>query len=228
MIINCVGGHGDVMFCEPIFKNMWLRDGIKPTVIIHDHQMFFKDYIESANFVPASQMPHLRDDANMREDYIPLRWASQIHRGYALDFHDDYENGMLDKYRLLGLSEDLWKTLSINLEIKQSTVPILFGDFILINEFSQAGQINIYKKRMFENRNMYNKSGCNVIDWWANIRYACENHHVSTSTFYIMQAIKNKYQEWNGPCYLYPRPNIDGLRGISQLNPDFNLIRVIK
>lgn len=230
MLINCIGGHGDVMFCEPIYKYFWQRDGIKPTVIIHDHQMFFKDYIESANFIPASQMPQLRDDANMREGYIPLRWASQIHRGYALDYHDDFENVMLDKYRLLGLDEDLWKSLNINFNTKKSTDLLnqfTSRSYILINENSQAGKINL----SFVNTNgkgiyMNAISRYNVIDWWEIIFYAEENHHVSTSTFYLMQAIKNKFREWNAPCYIYPRPNSDGLRGISQLKPDFNLIRV--
>jgi hypothetical protein len=132
---------------------------------------------------------------------------------------------MLDKYRLLGLNDDLWKTLEIKLEDGFGTVQHINGPFILINERSQAGSIEIPfngKKHL----KMYDRPYTSLIDWWKIIRDARENHHVSTSTFHLMQAIKNKFPEWNAPCYIYPRPNIDGLRGISQLNPDFNLIRV--
>lgn len=227
-IINNIAGHGDVMFCEPIYKYFWQRDGIKPTVIIHDHQMFFKDYIESANFIPASQMPQLRDDANMREGYVPLRWASQIHKGYALDYHDDFENVMLDKYRLLGLSEDLWKTLNVKLNSAFQNEDFIknINKSFIFNSHCEIGTINIPFPTEIGCVLMRKTKGYNLIDWWLPIFLAKENHHVSTSTFYLMQAIKNKFPEWNAPCYIYPRPNSDGLRGISQLKPDFNLIRV--
>lgn len=233
VIINAISGYGDVMFMEPIYRYFWRRDGTKPTVIIHDHQMFFKDYIDSANFVPASHYPQLRDDAVMRGGYLPLRWANQIHRGYGLHDHHDCENVMLDKYRLLGLSEDLWKTLEINFDWSkagQLTLELNMNknqNYVLFNEHSQAGDTDIRIPGLQAYKHYMNAvGGYTVIDWWSAILDARENHHVSTSTFYLMQAIKNKYPNWNVPCYIYPRPNFDGLRGISQLIPDFNLIRV--
>lgn len=232
-IINCIGGFGDVMFCEPIYLAMWQRDGTKPTVIIHDHQMYFKDYIDNANFVPASQWPELRDCAEMKEGYLPLRWANQIFRGYALDDHHDCENVMLDKYRLLGLPDDLWKTLDLNFDWPKAGHLMLelnmskHDDYALFNEHSQAGDADIRVPGLQVRKHYMNAiGGYTLVDWWSAILDARENHHVSTSTFYLMQAIKNKYRTWNAPCYIYPRPNFDGLRGISQLVPDFNLIRM--
>lgn len=227
IIINSIGGHGDQLFSEPIYRHYWNKDGIKPTVIIHDHQMFFKDYIDSANFVPASHYPQLRDDAVMREGYLPLRWANQIYRGYGLYDHHDCENVMLDKYRLLSLSEDLWKTLNVKLLYYSAIPPLVSNKYLLLNEHSQAGDIQVPTTGdVREILHMYNHPAYSLIDWWTHIKDAEENHHVSTSTFYLMQAIKNQYPNWNVPCYIYKRPNEDGLRGISQLNPDFNLIRM--
>lgn len=244
-IINCVGGHGDVMFCEPIFRWFWQRDVVKPQVIIHDHQMYFKDYIDSANFIPKSNHPEADNPTLHRTDNfrsienINLRWANQIYRGYAPHDHHDFANVMLDKYRLLGLPEDLWKTLNINFDIripqckgvdlamKLNVLPTL--KYALLNQNSQAGKANVAKPGLQVYKiHMEEIPGYNVIDWWYLIWSARENHHVSTSTFYLMQAIKNKLQEWNAPCYIYPRPNDDGLLGISQLKPDFNIIRVEK
>lgn len=237
-IINCIGGYGDVLFCEPIFRRYWKLDGQKPIVIIHQHQMWIQEYIESAVFTKDLGIFTVNDFIHS-EEFINLRYANQIFRGYGPHDHHDLENMMLDKYRLLGLPEDLWKTLDIKLTDKKGNI-IMFANatigssmapktkWILINEMSQAGSIKI-NPRLPENSRIVRmsfESGQNLIDWAYRIYQVTENHHVSTSTFFLMQAIKNKYPEWNAPCYIYPRPNEDGLRGISQLHPDFNLIRV--
>ena len=100
------------------------------------------------------------------------------------------------------------------------------SEYILVNNHSQAGRINIKP----ENRKklpiieMKEVPGYNVLDWAAVILHAKENHHVSTSTFFIMQAIANKFS-FDSKVFIYPRPNEDGLRGISKLNPTFKLIR---
>lgn len=236
--IGCVGGYGDILFCEPIFRWFLKRDGVKPIVIIHAHQMWISQYIESAMFTSAC--PPIAETGSLFHDetFINLRYANQIFRGYGPDDHSDLENMMIDKYRLLGLPEDLWKTLDIKLFSDKITMikPSSIGrtgstyEYYLINEHSQAGDIKI-KLELPEFTPVFYMNAQPVetlIDWSYRIYAAKENHHVSTSTFFLMQAIKNKYPKWNAPCYIYPRPNVDGLRGISQLKPDFNLIRVEK
>lgn len=219
---------GDILFCEPIYRHFYNLDGIKPKVIIRDHLMNLQPYIDSAEFVPASKWGGDIDTLEHNKNFINLRFANQIYRGYDKWYHGDYENCMLDKYRLLGLSEDLWKRLDIRIFFKGNFCN-LFHDYALFNPFCQAGNISfegIFYDGMHVLMNINNSF--TVIDWWEHIKSAKENHHVSTSTFFLMQAIKNKFPEWNSPCYIYPRPNEDGLRGISQLHPDFNLIRVEK
>lgn len=240
MVINILHSIGDILFCEPIYRYYWKKDGVKPTVIIRDHLLWLQNYIESADFLGASKWDGDIDNCHMTDDYIPLRFANQIYRGYDLWDNRDLENCMLDKYRLVMLPEDLWKTLEIKLTQPDGNVTIFATatpgptfapptKWYLINEHSQAGSVKIDLDKK-DGRIVYMESQpeSTVIDWAYRIKQAEENHHVSTCTFFIMQAIKNKFPSWNAPCYIYPRPNEDGLRGISQLKPDFNLIRVEK
>ena len=62
-------------------------------------------------------------------------------------------------------------------------------------------------------------NGFTLIDWMAVMERATENHHVSTSTFFLFEVLKLKT-----PIHLYARPNEDGLRGISNLNQSFDYI----
>lgn len=233
MVINQFHAIGDILFCEPIFRHFWNKNGEKPIVPLRDHLMWLAEYIESANFVPMSKFKLDYDSMEMSNpDYLPLRFANQIVRGLAPDDHTDYANTMPDKYILCGLDPMLWKTLKINfnyqklleLTCKVSGTKNIDGH-ILINENSQAGKINI-DSSMFSGETimkMKEVPGYTVIDWALTILNAKENHHVSTCTFYIMQALCNQYA-FRSKVFMYPRPNADGLQGISKLNPDFKYI----
>jgi len=64
--------------------------------------------------------------------------------------------------------------------------------------------------------------GYNVMDWAPIMLLAKENHHVSTSTFFILEALK----DYKGKIFIYARSNEDGLRGISKLNTSFSYTKV--
>lgn len=225
MILNQLHSIGDILFCEPIFRNYWQRDGVKPMVPIRDHLFWMSEYIESANFIKESDAIKAGMDLECTEvspGYMPLRWANQILRGYDKNDHHDFENMMLDKYRLCGLDPMLWKTLEI--KFNYSKAFILVNSYnaderrVVINTHSQAGEIKVGSIGI----PMSNKRDFSVLDWVYLIAGAEENHHVSTCTFFIFQAIFNQVIGGIRDIHLYARPNEDGLRGISQLNPDFD------
>ncbi len=226
MIINQAAAIGDILFIEPICRHIWNTTGIKPILPVRDHLFWISEYIDSADFRLMSQYPIDYDSMSMEDkNYLPLRFANQIVRGLAPDDHHDYANMMLDKYILAGLDPMLWKTLIINFNEQKSDR--LFkhlnlkatDEYVLVNENSQAGIVNIFPKGAFCQYRVIKMSevpGFNVLDWWKVMMYAKENHHVSTCTFYILDAIK-----YTGKVTMYPRPNQDGLQGISKLNPTF-------
>lgn len=223
MIINILHAIGDIIFCEPIYRYYWERDGIKPTVVIRDHLMWLQDYIESAKFLRESQWNWDIDNNVPTDNYLPLRFANQIIRKLDKNDHSDFENCMQDKYILAGLRPDLWKELALTFNIERSRE--LFAhldissddDYIVVNERSQAGQVEIKPEPKYKIVRMYDVPGYNVLDWAPVMLLAKENHHVSTCTFFIFEALK----DYKGKIFIYPRPNEDGLRGISKLNPTF-------
>ena len=231
MIINQIHSIGDILFLEPMFRYFWKERGARPIVPLRDHLMWMADYIDSANFVKLSTFhwPY-KNEMAMSDDYLPLRWANQIIRGYDENDHHDFENMMNDKYILAGLEPDMWRELKLNFKDNRSEkLMIHLGlmeksgsivRYVLVNENSQAGNITIKPKTNLQVVKMRDIPGFTVIDWHLVIQMAVENHHVSTSTFYLMQAITNQYH-FDSIVFLYPRPNQDGLRGISQLNPTF-------
>ncbi len=225
MVINQIHAIGDILFCEPIFRHYWNKNGERPIVPLRDHLLWLGSYIDSANFVPMSTFNLDYESMDMSNpDYLPLRFANQIVRGLDRNDHSDYANTMPDKYILCGLDPDLWKTLKINFKpekmyaLKKELVHV--QDFNLINNHSQAGVLEIEVNNGRYNIEMQNKPGYTVLDWGDIMMQAKENHHVSTSTFYVLQALYNQY-DFDSSIYLYPRPNMDGLQGISKLNPSF-------
>jgi hypothetical protein len=229
MVINQFHSIGDIIFIEPICRHFWKKNGEKPTLPVRDHLMYIAEYMDSANFVPMSKFTLDYDSLKMdTPDYLPLRFANQIFRGLGPNDHSDYENMMADKYNLIGLNSQIWKTL--DLKFNQVRGRKLFEvlklnpkeEYILINENSQAGKISVIIEEDIRIIYMKDIPGFTVFDWYLVMLYAKENHHVSTCTFYIMQAIVNKFY-FKSKVFIYPRPNEDGLRGISKLNPNYNL-----
>jgi hypothetical protein len=131
---------------------------------------------------------------------------------------------------MLDLEESLWKTIKLNFNYKKGAdlAQLLnisvFEEYTLRNETCQIGNIIIILNKNKRVVNMKPIVGFSMIDWFLIHKQADGIHTVSTSTFFMMQALSN--EGWFSPeVHVYGRPNEDGLRGISQLEPDFNLIR---
>lgn len=237
MVINQFASIGDIIFLEPMYRHFWNKTGSKPIVPVRDHLFWLADYIDSARFVKMSQYPMDYESTRMDDNYFPARFANQVYRKLSKYDHSDLENMMLDKYRLAGLDPEMWKTIKLDfkdgrsvqlmqdLKLMEPDGKVVNKEFMLINQYSQAGWISIDPKTEMKKVRMTERSGYTPIDWHLLMQMATENHHVSTSTFFIMQAIANQFH-FDSTVYLYPRPNEDGLRGISQLNPTFKIKRM--
>lgn len=204
-----------------MFKHFWNQNGEKPIVPVRNHLMWLADYIDSAHFIPETELK------NHPGHYIlNTMHANQLLRGYAMHDHHDFENMMLDKYLFAKLDPMMWKGLKINF-IKERAERLLrqLGlnngiRFVLVNEHSQAGDVKINPETNSFVVKMDTLSGFTVLDWYLVMLYSEEIHTVSTSTFYMMQALMPDLEVCT-EIFLYPRPGEDGLRGISKLNPDF-------
>lgn len=226
--INQPFGIGDIIFLEPMYRHFWMRDGVKPTLWVRNHLMHLQPYFDSVNMVPCEGKNI--DDMNMRHDYFPARFANQIYRGYDANDHHDLENMMLDKYRLASIDTERWKEIHLvfneqkAMELYASQVKRFHGtEYICVNEFSGVGHAEIHVETDLPIVTMGHIAGYSVIDWYLVMAMAKENHHVSTSTFFLFQAMHNKFGgKLNTKVFTYPRPNEDGVKGISSLNPSFD------
>lgn len=232
MVINQFHAIGDILFIEPICRHFWIITGEKPILPIRDHLMWLANYIESADFRPMSKFElDYESIETSNPSYLPLRFANQILRNLEKDDHSDFSNTMPDKYELLGIHSSNWLLLDLRFDLKKcrllyEKVNPNSEPYILVNEHSQAGIIPINPKTDLKVIKMHQIEGFTVLDWALLMLFATENHHVSTCTFYILQAIANKFP-LNSKIFIYPRPNADGLLGISKLNPTFEWTAVI-
>lgn len=197
--------------------------------------MWIADHINSADFIPETLYQAKKE--NLKDSVLNTMYANQIYRKHPMDYHGDFENCMLDKYRLAGMEVNQWKDIKIHPKNDSKAINLMkelglqegkcIKDYILVNENSQAGsvEINPIVPKGVEVVKMRFIPGYNVIDWYWVIQSALENHHVSTSTFFIMQAISRSYF-FDSKVFIYPRPNEDGLRGISNLVPGFHYTKM--
>jgi len=216
MLVNQPAGIGDILFIQPI---LWQMNHL---LAIEDSLYPITEHLVGINTIKKSECK--ADLSAPNSEHLNLRWANQLFRNYDLNDHHDYENMMLDKYRLVNLDPMLWKTLKVNRNYERESV--LIGtlnlknkDFILINGHSRAGEIDVSINSKTKIIYMRPLNCFTVVDWMGVMELAKENHHVSTSTFFLFEILK-----LNTPTYIYPRPNEDGLRGISNLKPSFNYI----
>lgn len=245
MVINQFAAIGDILFIEPICRHIWNVTDKKPILPVRDHLMWFADHINSAIFTPMSKFSLDYESMEISNpDYLPLRFANQIMRNLDKHDHSDFTNTMPDKYLL---AEEFFKmhnmpsmkhTIS-SLNKSWSNVLWHFNfdksadlfialnlssdeEFIFVNEHSQAGSIKINPENPNNLRivRMEVIPGFNVLDWTPIMLLAKEHHHVSTCTFYMLEGMK-AIHDAEIPITIYPRPNKDGLQGISKLNPSF-------
>lgn len=272
MVINQFHAIGDLLFCEPIFRYYWKKNGVKPIVPVRDHLMWLSDAIESADFRPMSKFELDYDSMEINNpDYLPLRFANQILRGLDANDHSDFENCMLDKYLLVAFLEsnnasikyleqfplkeqmvrsaentvrfnlsDLalpkWTDIKLKFDWSRGQhlselhkVLFMNNRYTLINNYSQAGELDIKSSSGLLIHFMTEVPGYSVLDWCSMIVNAADFHSVSTSTFFAMQALCNELGSSEIPdLYIYPRPNEDGLRGVKNLIEEvgFNVIKM--
>ena len=199
-IINQFHSIGDILFIEPICRKIWQDTFKKPILPVRDHLMWLSRYIESAEFKPMSKFNLDYESTDITySEYLPLRFANQIVRGLDKNDHSDFENCMPDKYILAQQRIEDWKRIELNfdeaLASELMTTELKIKEpYVLVNNHCQAGTIDIKPNTTDRIIYMSEIKGFTLIDWYGVILQAKEFHTVSTSTYFLCQAIHNKYQ----------------------------------
>jgi hypothetical protein len=230
-VFNQFQGLGDILFCEPIARHFY-EDGKNEIYWpINDEFMWLTEYIKYINFVPKSTHSMNYESLHLglidgNKFFVPLRFANPIVRKLQPHDYSDQYHTMLDKYRMLGFSENMWKTLKWerNLEKENELFNLLVKDknYILVNTKWSDGIVPIETESTFQRVNMEILNGFTLLDWSKIIENASEIHTVSTSNLFLLETLNLKTEK----VYIYPRkPRENNLDGISEfVNKKFKLI----
>jgi hypothetical protein len=231
-IINQFQGLGDVFFCEPIARHLY--NGGENEIIwpILDEYIWIKKYIPYINFIKKNEFNFNYESTYFGQldestTHVPLRFANPIFRSlHPHDYSDQYHT-MLDKYRMMGLPEDMWRTFSwVRDEEKENELYNLLiknNNYVLVNNFWSDGIVDINFNAGDRDVIYMNKiDGYTLFDWAKVIENADEIHTVSTSNLYIIECLELKTER----IYIYPRrPRENNFDGISEfVNKKFNLV----
>ena len=193
--------------------------------------MWINDYIKYINFVPKSSCNINYESLHLGlidNDvyFVPLRFANPIVRKLLPHDYSDQYHTMLDKYRLLGLSEDLWRTFKFNRNLKKEeelfNLLIKNEKYILVNTKWSDGNVPIHTESNYQIINRDTLNGFTLFDWSKIIENASEIHTVATSNLFLLETLNLKTDK----VYIYLRkPRENNFDGISEfVNKKFKLI----
>lgn len=215
IILLQFSGLGDILFIEPIARK-YHNNGYNVIWPINDDLIWIKDYITYVDFKKKSEYPMDYEQCNFAYEYegipvLPIRFSNPIYRGFEPHYGDDKPNWMQDKYRLLNLPLDLWKTLQFTRNIeKENELYTLLGlsegqEYNLINLNYGGGfqEGDIPVDMSFEANNVFMKKigEYTLLDWTKVIENATTIQTVETSLIYLIENLSIKAKE----IHLYPR-----------------------
>jgi len=203
VIINQPFGVGDILFLSPLVAQLDVEHAVWPVV---DHYYWIKDYISIDNltFVKQSKFNSLN-----YKDYVEVPFQ------YAHSLVPQAKDCMQAKYMLLHANLELWRTITFNRNLKKENQLKQYlnisptDKFIFVNN-NYAGPEYNYKVDIKLNTDLkiiYQEyiEGFTLLDWCGVLEQSIEIHTVSTSLFFVIEALNLK----NTSLYLYPRKPLD-------------------
>lgn len=214
LIINQPFGLGDIIFVQNIINHFSkTRKIIFP---VYDEYIWVKDYFlnDNVEYVKKSDFVIDYDNHIPTEDYLPLRFSTQLYRGLSkFDYSHDH-TVMEDKYNYLNLNFKDWKNFTLlRNEKKESELCNLLGlhdnDYCLVNEnFGSdavgSGKISIPLSDI-ENKKIIKLqkiNGFTMFDWCGVLEKCNEIHTMDTSFVWLVD-----YLNFNQKKFIYFRSN---------------------
>jgi hypothetical protein len=232
-IFNQFQGLGDILFCEPIAKHYYNNGENEIIWPIAGDFLWLQEYFPYINFVnwqefnfPYESTYHGQVTEN--EFHVPLRFANPIVRNLHPHDYSDQFHTMIDKYRMVNLPLDMWKTMTWirNTQREDELYNMLVHDtnYILVNNMWSDGVLNIQINNPDNHQVVYMNrvSGYTMLDWAKVIENADQIYTVSTSNLFLIETLSIKATD----VYIYPRlPRENNFDGILEfVNKNFKLI----
>ena len=232
-IFNQFQGLGDILFCEPIAKYLYNNGENEIVWPILEEFLWLREYFPYINFVnwQTYSFPYestFFGQVNENEFHLPLRFANPIVRNLHPHDYSDQLHTMLDKYRMLNLPEDMWKTMTwnrnINKEEQLYNLLVSNSKYILVNNTWSDGVLDIQVNNPENYQIVYMSKiqGYSMLDWAKIIENATQIYTVATSNLFLIETLPIKASN----ICIYPRlpreTNFDGI--LEFVNKNFNLV----
>lgn len=227
LIINQPFGLGDIIFLQGLVEK--LRQDSSIIFPVADEYHWVQNYLgrENVHFPARSQYPIDYEDASMREDYLPLRFSTQVLRGLSPHDYSHDHTVMEDKYTLMNEDYSSWRNFPIkrNYEKEQELINYLGlngNDYIFVNEMfgSQAvGQGHVTLPDL-EGKvvSLARVTGYTLFDWIGVLEKCKAFYTVDTSVVWLID-----YLKLEGPKTMLSRStNTSGIKKV--LSPDWELV----
>lgn len=203
IIINQPFGIGDILFISPLIKQLDVEHIVWPIV---DHYYWINNYIiiDNLTFIKQSEFNPIH--------YVDYNEIPLQHAHYLIPKAQDC---MQAKYILLNADPESWRTLTFNRnkekenQLKQYLNILPDDKFIFVNNNFAGPEYN-YKVDIKPQTNLkiiYQEyiEGFTLLDWCGVLEQAEEIHTVSTSLFFVIEALNLG----KTPLHLYPRKPLD-------------------
>jgi len=232
LCVNQFFGLGDIIYIQTLLEELSKKYNI--TFPIADEYYWIVSYLtqnDNISYIKKSECSINLENPFPTDSYLPLRWATQIHRGLGpADYSHDH-TVMEDKYLMLKRDPKEWINYQFTRNSKkENELYELLGsptDFIFLNNnfgsnIVGSGRSNIIfdsSKKVVE---LSFINGYTLFDWIKVIEMASEIHTISTSLVFLC----DKYS--NNLCkkVVYRRNNnnqtLDAIKNILTTDWEFN------
>lgn len=203
LFIKQAFGLGDILFLSPLIKHLeQIKDIEKIYWKIKDEYIWVKDYLEF------SKTEMFKGDLNFPSELLTyINFEDSFHIVGGVDC-------MSSKYKLVNTPLEIWRTISFKRNFDRENIlkkhlNILEGEkFIFLNNNFADPNLKYSTNIKIETKEriilLEYIEGFNLLDWCGVLEQAQEIHTVSTSLYFVIEALKI-----TEGLHLYPRKPFD-------------------
>lgn len=225
LLVNQFFGLGDIIYIQALLTE--LSKSRKIIFPIADEYFWVTKYLIPNNNIEYVLKSSIENIVNLNnpfpsENYLPLRWATQIYHELApTDYSHDY-TVMEDKYRLLNMDPKKWISYdfvrNFHNENELYIDKVSNKDYALINKHFGSSIVGVGVSNFNVDYNnivtLEKYKNYTLMDWIKVIEEAKEIHTVSTSIVYLV----DKYARKDCNINVYSRnmdpKSLDGIKNI--------------
>jgi hypothetical protein len=229
--VNQPFGLGDIIFVQNLIQLM--RGNHSVTFPVADEYLWLWRYYPDVAFYKRSEYPIDYECAEVRPDFMPLRFSTQILRRLAKHDYSHDHTVMADKYILYGQDPTSWRdTLWVRDSDKELALFDQLGleegdEYTVVNaNYGSAavggGTANLNRDSAKREVTLHPVPGFSLFDWGRVIEHATEVVTVETAVMWVMDALAAPTVKKR--LHLRPNTGTDRSYTMKLLQPTWELV----